>query len=137
MAKDTGFRDYILEQLEGVEGITSRSMFGGHALYKGGYIFGMILDGKLYFKVDELSVKDYKDHGMQPFTYTHKSGKTVTMPYYEVSEEIIEDRHDLKNWLQKALFASMREKRKGTKERKESEETKEPPSLRFRRGRGR
>ncbi len=112
MKKTSGFLDYILEQLHGVEDITTRSMFGGTALYKGGFIFGMIIDGKLYFKVDELSLNDYKDHGMQPFTYTHKSGKTVTMPYYELSEKIIDDRHDLKNWLQKALFASMRRKKK-------------------------
>lgn len=115
MLKDTGFQEYILEQLEGVPGITSRFMFGGHALYKDGFIFGMIIDGKLYFKVDEVSLNDYKKQGMQPFTYKHKSGKTVTMPYYEVSQEIIDDRHDLKNWLQKSLFASMRGKKKRDK----------------------
>lgn len=119
MAKDSGFLEYILIDRLGDAGVTSKSMFGGHALYKGEYIFGMILDGKLYFKVDELSVNDYKDRGMQPFTYTHKSGKTIIMPYYELAQEIIDDRHNLKNWLQKALFASMREKRKGTKGTKE------------------
>lgn len=115
MAKDDGFHEYILEQLQGVEGITSRKMFGGVGIYKDGLIFGMIADGKLYFKVDELNQKDFEDHNMGPFTYTNKSGKAVSMSYYEVPEKIIEDRHDLRNWVQKSLFVSMREKKKKPK----------------------
>lgn len=116
MKHDKGFYEYVFSDLlEGVEGIISKSMFGGHALYKDGVIFGMIINGKLFFKADELNKKDFEHLGSKQFTYTHKNGKSIAMSYYEVPQEIMENRHNLRNWLQKSLFASMREKRKGTK----------------------
>lgn len=112
MGKDTGFHEYVLEQLEGVEGVVSRRMFGGYGIYKDGLIFGIIADGRLYFKTDELNRADFEEHGSTQFTYTHKKGKTASMHYYEVPHAILDDRHDLRNWVQKSLFVSMRSRKK-------------------------
>ena len=37
---------FILDQLSAVPGLRSRSMFGGHGLYSGASIFGMVIDGQ-------------------------------------------------------------------------------------------
>ena len=34
--KDDSFKDFILDQLYGLEGVTARALFGGHGLYRGG-----------------------------------------------------------------------------------------------------
>jgi TfoX/Sxy family transcriptional regulator of competence genes len=39
--------------------VSSRRMFGGFGLYLGGVFFGVISDGKLYFRTDETSRADY------------------------------------------------------------------------------
>ena len=52
--KDKSFHDYIVYDILGIlTGITSKAMFGGWAIYKGGTIFGIIAGGELYFKVDD------------------------------------------------------------------------------------
>jgi DNA transformation protein and related proteins len=116
MAKDSGFHTYIMEDIfASFPGITSKAMFGGYGIYKDGYVFAIIADDKLYFKVDEIIKKDFVDRGCKQFTYTGKDGKQMAMMYYEVPENILEDRHALGNWIQKSLFVSMREKLKKKK----------------------
>ena len=46
MARDTTFSDYVLEQLAGLRGASSRPMFSGFGLYRGGVMFGLIARGE-------------------------------------------------------------------------------------------
>ena len=50
------FHDYILyDIMNGIEGVTSKRMFGGYGLYLNGYIFSIITSGsEIYFKVDDV-----------------------------------------------------------------------------------
>jgi DNA transformation protein len=48
--KDDSFREFVLDQLNGLEGVASRPLFGGHGLYQGRTFFGIIFKGNLYFK---------------------------------------------------------------------------------------
>jgi len=102
---DSGFATYILEEvLQDIPGINQRRMFGGYGLYKDGIIFGMIIDDKLYFKLTPKSKKLFENSNASPFTYTHnKSGKTVIMPYYEVPEEILEDKNTIYEWIEASV----------------------------------
>ncbi len=61
------FEDRILDRLAALGEVTSRPLFGGHGLYLGETIFGILFGGKLYFKVDERSKADYVSRGMRPF----------------------------------------------------------------------
>lgn len=104
MKKDQGFYEYVMNDvLAGIDGITSRSMFGGWGFYKDGKIFGMIADGKLYFKVDESNKAEYISYSSKPFMYQNKSGKTVAMSYWEVPSDILEDREGIEVWIEKSL----------------------------------
>ena len=50
MASTKEYRDFILEQLDGIEGISCRAMMGEYILYCGGKVFGGIYDDRLLIK---------------------------------------------------------------------------------------
>jgi DNA transformation protein and related proteins len=111
LTKTSGFLEYVLgDLLNETPGITSRAMFGGWSLYRDGVIFGMIDDDRLYFKAGEENLKDFQEMGSKPFTYQMKNGKSGTMNYYEVPEEIMENRELLSAWVEKAMQVSLNSK---------------------------
>lgn len=107
MASDNDFFEYILHDVfAGIDGITSRPMFGGYGFYKDGIFFALIAYGKLYFKVGKSNQKDYQEYGSKPFVYTgHKNKKPVTMSYWEVPADILEEKQEIEAWIQKAVKA--------------------------------
>ena len=50
MASDEQFVRYVLDQLTGVHGLTSRRMFGEYAIYKDGKVVALICDNQLFVK---------------------------------------------------------------------------------------
>ncbi len=118
MAKKSAFYTYIMEEIfSPFPGITSRKMFNGYGIYKEGLIFAIIADDHLYFRADEYSAQQFKELGCAQFFYRRK-GRKILMPYYELPEYILEDKHALGNWIQKSLFASMRKKRVAVRHQK-------------------
>lgn len=110
---DKGFHEYILhEVLYDIEGISSRAMFGGYGIYKDGLIFALIADGKLYFKVGQSNIEDYKRYESKPFVYEMGDHKSTTMSYWELPESVMEDRVELREWIEKAVHVSREAKRK-------------------------
>ncbi|MGH8759656.1 MAG: TfoX/Sxy family protein [Burkholderiales bacterium] len=97
-SKHDGFKDFVLDQLAGLRGITARSMFGGYGLYQGDVFFGIIHKSRLYFKTDEASCTRYRQLGMKPF---RPNAKQTLTNYYEVPAEIIEDRDQLVEWAER------------------------------------
>ncbi len=94
------FHAYVINDvLGGILGITSRAMFSGFGLYKDGVIFGIIAENELYFKVDDSNRADYESRGMKPFTYQMPGGKVYSMSYYQVPEEIREQKHEIVSWV--------------------------------------
>ena len=100
--KDESFRDYILDQLGGLNSVASRSMFGGHGLYQGPAFFGILSKGRLYFKTDKRTRERYLECGMKPF---QPNAKQTLKNYYEVPAEVLEDSDQLSDWAQKAIGA--------------------------------
>lgn len=95
--KDDSFRDFVLDALEGLPDLRSKAMFGGLGLYMGENFFGIIWKGRLYFKVDAKSRVEYASRGSKPFTYS-RDGKKMSMSYYEVPAEVIDDHERLRAW---------------------------------------
>ena len=97
------FVEYVVHDLLGsVSGVTTRAMFGGHGVYKGGKIFAIIIKQQLYLKADDALVKKYIDAGAHPFTY-QREGKTYSMKYFCVPESILEDRETLLAWAELSI----------------------------------
>jgi DNA transformation protein len=106
------YLDYILQDVLADEpGLSSRFMFGGFAIYKNGVIVGMVIDEMLYFKVDETNKAQYEKLGSKPFMYTAR-GKTIPMSYWTVPDSIIENRTEIKKWLETSYQISLKKKKK-------------------------
>lgn len=111
------YLEYVLDQLKTVGEVTYRKMFGGIGLYLMGKFFALIADDVLYFKVDDENRADYEAESMEPFKPF--DDKPMTMQYYEVPIDILENRDNLKPWANKAYAAAVR-KANASKKRKKS-----------------
>lgn len=106
-----GFVDYVVDTLSAFGEIKSKSMFGGHGIYKDGVIVGLIIEDELFFKVDESNKQDYIDHNSSPFSYD-RGDKVISMSYWRVPLDILEDSDPLGIWVEKSFEASQKVKRK-------------------------
>ncbi|UCC75017.1 MAG: TfoX/Sxy family protein [Gemmatimonadota bacterium] len=102
MAGDS-FVEYVLDQLQRLGPVEAKAMFGGHGLYHGGVFFGVVYDGRLYFKTDETTRPDYEIRGMGPF---RPNPKQTLKTYYEVPVDVLEDDEALVGWAERALAAA-------------------------------
>ena len=65
MASSKEYLDYILEQLSGLDEISSRAMMGEYILYYKGKVFGGIYDDRLLVKPVPAAVKMMPDAEME------------------------------------------------------------------------
>ena len=61
MATSKDFKDFILEQLSLLEGITCKSMMREYLLYYNGILFGGIYDNRLLVKITKTNKKYYME----------------------------------------------------------------------------
>ena len=103
---DVFFPDYVTEQLTTFGAVTTRPMFGGNGIYKSGMMFAVIFDGELYFKVDDNNRADFTAKKSKPFVYQAK-GRTITLSYWYVPEDVLEETDVLCAWAEKAYAAAL------------------------------
>jgi DNA transformation protein len=117
---DDSFKEFVLDQLSALPELRARAMFGAHGLYAGEKFFGILDEGRLFFKTDAASAADYTARGMGAFTYESK-GKVLTMAYHEVPPDVLENAPELTAWAQRAMAiataASSKKPVKPTKKR--------------------
>ena len=106
---------YIEEALEQFGNITVRAMFGGYGVYKDRVIFALIIDNELYFKADYIAIQFYKTYGSSPFTYQNKNNKIVTMNYWKVLSDVMEDEEKLAKWFDIAWKVAINSAKKKVK----------------------
>lgn len=97
--RDDTFKDFVLEQLSGLDRLACRGMFGGHGLYVGDQFFGIVHEGRLYFKTDSTTRAPYEAAGMQAF---QPSPRQTLKNYFEVPASILEQRPALLDWARQA-----------------------------------
>jgi DNA transformation protein len=99
---DDSFKEFVLDQLRALPELRARAMFGAYGLYSGENFFGILDEGRLFFKTDALSQADYVARGMGPFTYEMK-GRVTTMAYHEVPPDVLENAPELTAWARQAV----------------------------------
>jgi DNA transformation protein len=102
---DTGFLEFVLDQLAPLTGVRHRRMFGGVGLYQEDLFFAIIDEGRLYFKVDETTVGEFEKLGMPAFRPTPDQ---VLKSYYEVPVDVLEDDAELCRWAKTAIDVQRR-----------------------------
>src|SRR5262245_60493662 len=95
MADDSGLGEYVREQLAALRGVTSARFFGGVGYAYDGVQFGMIIQGTLYFVVDDVTRPQYEARGSRCFTYTTRKRRIDSKRYYSVPADVIEDADEL------------------------------------------
>jgi DNA transformation protein len=121
MPVSSDYLQYILEQLARLPRVTSRRMFGGVGLYSDGVFFAIIDNDTVFFKVDDSTRATYVERGGEPFR-PYKDRPEVSMSYFQVPAEILEDADELVPWARAAVRAAV-----------VSAETKRAPKKRARR----
>jgi DNA transformation protein len=101
MRVSSGFRDFVLGQLSEVPSFRARAMFGGIGLYAGETFFGIVAADVLYFKVGDANRPDYERAGASPFV--PYADRRMSMSYYSVPPEVLEDPETLGRWAAKSL----------------------------------
>ena len=99
---DNSFKEFVLDQLSAVPELRAKAMFGAHGLYSSNRFFGILDEGRLFFKTDAASQVEYLARGMEPFTYEMK-GRVMTMAYHEVPPEVLENSAELVVWAHRAI----------------------------------
>jgi DNA transformation protein len=87
----SSFLDYIAEQLAPIGPIKAGRFFGGIGLKSGNAQFGMLMEGSLYFVVNDSTRPGYEKAGSQCFSYKTKKGTVQVRRYFEVPPEVIEE----------------------------------------------
>ena len=103
MAVSPSYLAFVLEQLEGIKGLTHKRMFGGVGLYGGDVFFAVIDNDTLFFKVDDTLRARYQQLGMPPFAPI--PGKPAMLTYYQVPADVLEDAEVLCRWAADSVAA--------------------------------
>ncbi len=105
MAVSKQYLDYLLGQLKGLGGLSSRRMFGGLGLYSNGIFFGLLYRERLYFKTDDTTRPEYEARGSEGFR-PRENVAYMKMTYYTVPAEVLEDEDEVVQWARKAVTAA-------------------------------
>lgn len=100
------FKDEVVETLQPVGDVTSRSMFGGFGIFESGDMFAIVDSAaRLYFKADGTTKPRYESAG---------SKQHRPMPYFEVPADVADSESSLIEWATEAAqvaHASSKKKR--------------------------
>jgi DNA transformation protein len=109
--------EHLRELLAPLGAITARAMFGGHGVYCGGVIFGIVIDDRLYVKVDAQSEPRFRAAGCAPFVYRGQK-QPITLSYWSLPEAALDSAEEMKPWAELALAAAMRKPARGARRRR-------------------
>ena len=107
-AARAAFVQHLVDLMKRFGPVCSRAMFGGHGLYREGLMFALVLDERLYFKVDDQNQAAFDQQGLKAFNYVTKAGKTGQLRYHEAPAEAYEDLDAMAVWAQRGYEAALR-----------------------------
>lgn len=114
MSRD--YLDYLHDLFSAFAPVTTRSMFGGHGVYRDGLILAIVIDEVLYLKVDDATRADFEAEGCAPFLYEAR-GKRIPMSYWSVPEFALDSPQEFRPWAQRAWEAALRKPKAKPKKR--------------------
>lgn len=107
MAEQNEFVSYLVELLQTIGPVRAKRMFGGHGFFLDELMFALEADNILYLKGDEETAGEFREKGLEAFTYI-KQGKPCSLSYYQAPEEVLESSDEMHVWANKAYGAALR-----------------------------
>jgi DNA transformation protein len=101
------FIPFVQELLEDWASVSARRMFGGYGLYHEGLMFAIVMEQRLYLKVDEVNRPEFEALGLAPFTYVMK-GRDVALSYWAAPDAIFDEPSVAVRWARSAWDAALR-----------------------------
>ncbi len=99
------FHDFIVFDIfANIQQVTSRRMMGGWCIYVQSIPISIIVDDNWYIKTkDNTLIQELVSHGSQKFEYTRKNGKIITMAYWVIPEDLLDQREYLETIIERVL----------------------------------
>ncbi|MBM3836027.1 MAG: TfoX/Sxy family protein [Verrucomicrobia bacterium] len=116
---NASFKAFVLDQLRSLPDVWAKAMFGGYGLYRADRFFGILMEGRLYFRTNEKTRPAYVKRGMGPFVY-QKAKRTNPINYYEVAADVLERSDDLIIWANRAIAVAAAGREKHRPRRRKS-----------------
>lgn len=107
MKKDISYHDFVVyDLLSRIPDISSRPMMSGWSIYSNVIPFAAIIGNQLYLKAKGEMADKLASYGWTKFQYEKSTGKTVSMNYWLVPDEIFDDQEQLDEMIGKILEQS-------------------------------
>jgi DNA transformation protein len=103
MAVTSTYLTYVLDQLSGLGEVVAKRMFGGIGLYSGGAFFGLVDEDIVYLRVDDESRPEFVARGMPAFRPVRAKPQLVSVSYYQLPGEVLEDAEQLVMWARRSV----------------------------------
>jgi DNA transformation protein len=100
------YREYIVDQLSGLGEVVVKRMFGGLGLYSEGAFFGLVDDDTVYLRVDDTTRPEFVARGMEAFRPVRSQPEKVSLNYYQLPANVLEDGDELVVWARRAIKAA-------------------------------
>jgi DNA transformation protein and related proteins len=104
------FKQFVLDQLENLDDLEPRTMFGCYGLYSRGIFFAILAGDVLYLKVDDESRREYERAGAAQFRPF--ANRPASRNYYAVPVSVLEDAADVTRWARRAIRVAERRPKK-------------------------
>lgn len=75
----------VLDKLQTLGKLSSRSMFGGYGICYEKVMFGLVAENKFFLRADKAMEKQFKDKKVEQFVYKNR-GIPVVLSYYHIDE---------------------------------------------------
>jgi DNA transformation protein and related proteins len=110
MANTAEFMTHVLDLLALAGPVEARRMFGGHGLYVGTAMFGLVDADELFLKTDAETRARFVDAGCKPWVYTRRDGTAERTSYFQPPDVAHEDPEAMLPWARLGIDAAQRAK---------------------------
>jgi DNA transformation protein len=114
--------DFLHDVFSAFGRISIRRMFGGKGIYRDGSMFALVAYGRIWLKADAQTEDLFRRAGSSPFVYDGR-GRPITMSYWSLPDEALDDGEVLAKWALVAHEASLRTKRSTATKRRRHQES--------------
>jgi DNA transformation protein and related proteins len=97
--------------------VSVRRMFSGAGIFADGVMFGLVIRGEIFLKVDDETRPVFEVEGSKPFVYRRAQGREVALSYWRLPERLMDDADDLARFARAALAAAQRAAAKKSRKR--------------------
>ncbi len=107
MPESPGFVEFAVDLLSRLGPVRARAMFGGHGIYCGDVMIGLVDDDEIFLKTDEVTRPAFVAAGCRCWVYEDATRRMET-GYFRPPDEAHESAEDMEPWGRLALEAARR-----------------------------